>query len=247
LHAVTKYFMFSLKNASTTFQTLNNTLHQIKGLNFSNSSNFQDPRWIGINQGLNNTSVSLNKTQSSLDSMDAIIESQDLLDFEELAELNQLLENLKDFTQSASERVDIVDQYVSALNNTLQSVWYFSLGSFSLNETMTEAIGTGTFEPQTAILNFTLCQTKANQTYDELTNIRGHLLNDSAVDNWRDLVRGNITDDNTNSIYMNAERCLDLISDIEAALISLVEAQNNFQDFLENMELLDDNWDVFTL
>jgi hypothetical protein len=72
-------------------------------------------------------------------------------------------------------------------------------------------------------------------------------LNDSAVDNWRGLVKGNITDNRTNSIYMNAQRCLNLISDIETAQITPEDAQSDFQDFLTNMELLDDNWDVFTL
>lgn len=248
LHRVSKYLMFSLKNASSMFQALNSTLYQIQGINFSDSSNYLDPRWGEVNQGLNETSKYLVKTQTSLDNMRAIIASQGSLEFTELADLNQLLENLEDFTQSASERVDIVDQYVSSLNGTFQSVRYFSSGSYSLNETLTEAVvDIGSFDPQTAILNFISCQTEANQTYDDLTEVRGQLLNDSAVDNWRDLVKGEITNISTNSIYMNAQRCLNLISDIEYFQISPEDAQSDFQDLLANMELLDDDWDVFTL
>ncbi|MFX0122624.1 MAG: hypothetical protein ACFFAE_03245 [Candidatus Hodarchaeota archaeon] len=251
MHRVSKYFMFSLKNASSMFQALNSTLLQIQGINFSNSSNILDRRWGEINQGLNNTSNYLVQTQTSLDNMSSIIAFQESFEFKELADLNQLLKNLEDFTHSASERVDIVDQYVSALNGTFQSVRYFSLGSYSLNKTLSEAVnGTGSFEPQTAILNFTLCQLEANKTHETLAGVRGRLLNESAVDNWQDLVRGNITDNNTNSIYMNAQHSLYLISDIEAAI---AEAQDispfltTFQQILNRMEQLDDNWDVFTL
>ncbi|MFX1539113.1 MAG: hypothetical protein ACFFDI_33475, partial [Promethearchaeota archaeon] len=221
-------------------------LHKIQEINFSDTLNYLDPRWGEANQGLRNTTDYLEKTQTSLNNMSAIIASQTALEFTELADLNQLLDNLEEFTQSASKRIDIVDQYVSALNGTFQSVRYFSLGSFSLNETLTEVIGGGPFDPQAAISNFTSCQTEANLTYDNLTSVRGRLLNDSAVDNWRELVKGNITDDNTNSIYMNAERCLDLISDIETAQITPNDALGDFQDILTNMEQLDDNWDVFT-
>lgn len=251
LHRVSKYFMFSLKNASLMFQALNSTLYQIQGINFSNSSNILDHGWEEVNEGLSETSDYLVKTQTSLANMSAIIASQESFNFTEVADLNQLLEILEDFTQSASERVDIVDQYVSALNGTFQSVRYFSLASYSLNNTLTEAVnGTGSFEPQAAVLNFTLSQTEANSTYENLTRVRGEFLNESAVDNWQDLVRGNITDNSTNSIYMNAQRCLNLISDINAAIAATEDISPfiaTFQQILNRMEQLDDNWDVFKL
>ena len=252
LHRVSQYFMFSLKNASSMFQTLNSTLYQIQEINFSDSSNILDPRWEAVSEGLNNTTDYLVKTQTSLDNMSAIIAAQDAFEFTELADLNQLLNSLEEFTQSASERVDFVDQYVSALNGTFQSVKYFSLGSYSLNKTLTEAVnGTGSFEPGTAGSNFTLSQIEANFTFDILNAVKGKLLNESTVNNWQDLIRGNITDIGTNSIYMNAQQCLDLMADIEAAIVAAVEDISPFitafQQILNRMEQLDANWGVFTL
>ena len=93
-------------------------------------------------------------------------------------------------------------------------------------------------------------QIEANKTYQNLTGVRGQLLNESAVDNWQDLVKGNITDNNTNSIYMNAQKCLYLISDVEAAIAGAQDISpflTDFQQILNRMEDLDDNWDVFTL
>ncbi|MFX1506384.1 MAG: hypothetical protein ACFFDC_09740 [Promethearchaeota archaeon] len=251
LHRVSQYFMFSLKNASSMFQALNSTLYQIQGINFSDSSNFLDPRWEEVDEGLNDTSDYLVKTQTSLDNMSAIITAQEAIEFTELADLNQLLNNLEDFTQSASERVNIVDQYVNALNGTFQSVKFFSWGSYSLNRTLTEAVnGTGSFEPGAAESNFTMSQIEANSTFEILNAAKGRLLNESAVNNWQDLVRGNMTDNTTNSIYMNAQRCLELISDIEAAIAAVEDISpfiTAFQQILNRMEMLDDNWDVFTL
>ncbi|MHA2244720.1 MAG: hypothetical protein ACXADY_07090 [Candidatus Hodarchaeales archaeon] len=247
LNQVTKYFLYSVQNATSMFQALNNTLYQIQGIDFSNSSNIQDhARWDNVDQGINDTSTYLISTQTSLDNMSTIMESQTSLEFEELAGLNRLLEDLEGFTQSASERVDIVDQYVSALNGTLRSIRFFSLGSYSLNETLTAAIGGGSFEPNNATINFNLSQVAANKTYENLTAVRGELLNESAVDNWQLLVKGNITNNETNSIYMNAQRCLNLIADIEALRITPLEAETEFQKILDKMEELDANWNIFT-
>lgn len=249
LNQVTKYFLYSVKNATSMFQALNNTLYQIQGIDFSNSSNIQDPRWDSVDQGINETSKYVVSTQTSLDNMSKIIESQASLEFEELTELNRLLEDLEGFTQSASERVDMVDQYVSALNGTLQSVKYFSLGTNSLNQTLTIAAAQGIqfFENASAIANFTLSQVAANNTNENLTAVKGELLNESAVDNWQQLVKGNITNNETNSIYMNAQRCLNLIADIEALRITPLDAQTEFQIILNRMEELDAKWDIFTL
>ncbi|MFW9904999.1 MAG: hypothetical protein ACFFFH_11745, partial [Candidatus Thorarchaeota archaeon] len=251
LQRVSKHFMFSLKNASSMFQTLNSTLSQIQRIDFSNSSNFLDRRWEAVNKGLNDTSDYLVKTQTNLDNMSTIITAQAAFEFTELAELNQLLGNLEDFTQSASERVDIIDQYVNALNGTIQSVKFFSLGSYSLNKTLTEAInGTGSFERGSAESNFTSSQLEANSTFDILNAVKGEFLNESAVHNWQDLVKGNITDNATNSIYMNAQQCLDLISAIETAIAAVEDISPflmTFQQVLNRMEQLDDNWDVLTL
>jgi hypothetical protein len=251
LHRVSQYFMFSLKNTSSMFQTLNSTLHEIQGINFSDPSNFLDPRWGIVNQGLNDTSDYLLKTQISLDNMSAIITAQEAFEFTELVDLNQLLNNLGNFTQSASKRVDIVDQYVTALNGTFQSVRYFSLGSYSLNKTLTETVnGIGSFEPETATSNFTMSQIEGNFTFEILNAVKGEFLNESAVNNWQDLVRGNITDNRTNSVYMNAQRCINLISDIEIAIAAVQDITpfiTTFQQILNRMEQLDDNWDVFVL
>ena len=248
LHEVTKYYMFSVRNSSSMFQALNNTLYQIQEINFSDPTNIQDRNWETIDSGLQNTTDDLVATQISLDNMSEIIESQEFLEFEELSELNRLLEDLEVFTQSASERVNIVDQYVSALNGTIRSVRYFSWGSYSLNETLTNAAQGGPFENESAIANFTLCQLEANKTYENLTDVRGQLLNESAVDNWRELVKGNISDSGTNSIYMNAQLCLNLISDIGASPTpqDALDALDNLQFILDRMEQLDDRWDVFT-
>ena len=247
LHQVTKNFLFSVKNASSMFQALNNTLHQVQEINFSDSANIHDPHWVEIDNGLNDTTDYLSATQISLNNMSAIIESQKLLTFEELAELNQLLETLNEFTQSASERVDIVDQYVSALNGTLRAVKFFSMGSYSLNQTLSEAVQPEDIDSGNAIENFTFSQIEANKTYEYLNSVRaGQLLNESAVNNWQQLVKGNITDNRTNSIYMNSQRCLDLISAIEDGQITLQEAQDDFQEILTRMEQLDDRWDIFT-
>ncbi|MFX1282824.1 MAG: hypothetical protein ACFFB5_04180 [Promethearchaeota archaeon] len=247
LHQVTKYFLFSIKNTTTMFQALNNTLVQVQKINFSDSANIKDPQWINIDNGLDNTSHYLSATQTSLDNMSLIIESQKLFPFEELVVLNNLLDTLENFTQSASERVDIVDQYVSALNGTLRAVKFFSMGSYSLNQTLSEAVQPEDVDSGKAIANFTFSQIESNMTNELLNSVReGQLLNESAVNNWQQLVKGNITDNRTNSIYMNAQRCLDLISAIEGVQITLQDAQDDLQKILDRMEQLDDRWDVFT-
>ncbi|MFX0013792.1 MAG: hypothetical protein ACFFB2_03430 [Promethearchaeota archaeon] len=247
LHQITKYLLYSLKNTNYMFQSLNNTLIEIQAIDFSNSSNVLDPRWNNIDIGLNDTSEYLKQAKIGLENMSSVIDSQEYIEFEELDELNFLLDDLEDFTHSASSRINFADQYVSALNGTLQSIKYFSLGSYSFNETLTATIQGGLFEPDNAINNFTLSQISANSTYENLTNVKGELLNESAVENWQELVRGDITNNNTNSIYMNAQQNLYLIADIENDRITPIDALINFEIILDRMEQLDNDWNIFTV
>lgn len=249
LQQVTQYMLFSVHNSTILFQALNNTLSQIQSIDFSNSTNIEDPRWDVIDFGLQNTSDHLVTTRSSLDNMTTLIESQDVLEFQELGGLNQLLEDLGSFTESTSDRFDVIEQYVSALNGTLQAAKYFSLGSKAFNETLKVAIGTGQltdFNATNALNNFTLCQESANATYDVLENVSDHLLNEVAITNWQHLVKGNISDSEFNSIYMNAQRCIDLISDTTSGQKTFQEVEVSLKDILDKMEQLDEDWAIFT-
>jgi hypothetical protein len=172
--------------------------------------------------------------------MSAVITSQEPLEF---AGFNYLLEKLEEFTQSSSDRFELVESYVLALNETYNAIRYFSMGANSLNVTLNAPIfNSDEYNP--AIVNFTRCQESANTTEDILTGISTHLLNETAITNWRNLVKGDITNSSTNSIYMNAQRCLNLIDAIlpigPVTQPDLIE----FVAILSDMEELD--WSIFT-
>jgi hypothetical protein len=240
LRQITKRFMYSIRNATYMFQSLNHTLSLYQDINFANASNIHDPLWLNIDLGLQNTSTYLNATQTSLDNMSAVIASQEPLEF---AGFNYLLEELEEFTLSTSDRFDLVESYVLALDETNDAIKYFSMGTNSLNETL-NATSFNSDEYNPAIVNFTLSQESANNTEDILTGISTHLLNETAITNWRNLVKGDITNSSTNSIYMNAQRCLNLIDAIlpigPVTQPDLIE----FVAILSDMEELD--WSIFT-
>ncbi|MFX0184709.1 MAG: hypothetical protein ACFE95_16625 [Candidatus Hodarchaeota archaeon] len=240
LHQITRHFIYSVRNATYMFQALNHTLSLFQDINFANASNIHDPLWFDTELGLQNTSIHLDATQTSLDNMSAVIASQEPLDF---AGFNYLLEELDEFSQSTSDRFDLVESYVLALNETYNAVRYFSMGTNSLNVTLNASIfNSAEYNP--AIANFTRCQESANTTEDILTGISTHLLNETAIANWRNLVKGDITNSSTNSIYMNAQRCLNLIG----AIISFGSVTPGdlaeFVAILSDMEELD--WNIFT-
>ncbi|NHJ02570.1 MAG: hypothetical protein EAX86_10570 [Candidatus Heimdallarchaeota archaeon] len=244
LNDVTKNLLFAVQNASSMFESLNSTLSIIETIDFTNTSNTKDPAWQSILIGLSNTGVYLRNTQNSLTEMTLVLNAQIASGFEELADLNEFLLELQDFTQEASDRFTVVDQYYSALNGTYYAINYFSKGSNALNESITEALQLNPFDATAAINNFTLCQELADSTDGYLKGITVHLLNETSVENWRQLVKGNISDVNTNSIYMNAKKCNELIQDIEITLPGDITSQiTTFQQILINMETLD--WDIF--
>jgi hypothetical protein len=256
LHQVTEYFLYATTNASLMFKSLNSTLTDIKEVEFTNSTNIYDTKWEQIGLGLQNTTNYLNLTQESIGQMSLIIDSQESLEFIQLEELNQLIDELRKFTNSTSERFDVIKAYLVALDNTFQSVRYFSLGSNSLNQTLGAAIQNQTDFDSTfnqSIENFTWSQRLANFTYSNLSSIQGHFLNETAITKWQDLVKGNIEENTTNSVYMNDQRCLNLIEDIKDAIgsghtgIDLVNFHLFFIQILTNMEDLDDQWDIFGL
>ncbi|MHA1968535.1 MAG: hypothetical protein ACW964_12105, partial [Candidatus Hodarchaeales archaeon] len=89
-------------------------------------------------------------------------------------------------------------------------------------------------------------QILANATDDTLTGIEEHLLNKSALNNWRDLIKGDITNILTNSIYMNAKRCVDLITQIEIDVANSLDVSNRyieFQNILTDINRID--WNIF--
>ena len=248
LHEVTKNLIFSVENATYTFQALNGTLVNFNDIEFDNTSNINDPVWSNIDIRLQNTSNYLNLTRTSLDQMSQVIEAQKALEFEEITELNTFIDNLDNFTQDASDRFDVINDYFNALNASYWSMQYFSLGSNSFNQSITAqilAFPTIMFNASQADANFTLCQISANLTENILTGISDHLLNQSAVNNWSNLIRGDITNSSINSVYWNAQRCRNLITDIEGDETNIVTTHfPEFQLILIDIELLD--WNVFS-
>ena len=85
-------------------------------------------------------------------------------------------------------------------------------------------------------------------TESTLTGIEEHLLNESAVNNWKDLIKGNTTDLSTNSIYMNAKRCVDLITQIGIEVANSLDISNRiieFQNILTDINRID--WNIFSI
>ncbi|MFX0087022.1 MAG: hypothetical protein ACFFAU_15295 [Candidatus Hodarchaeota archaeon] len=243
-HELTKYLIFSVANSTDMFKALNGTLSNFEGIDFSNSSNIHSEIWNNVENGLHNTSDSLNLTKISLNQMSSVIEAQKAMEFEELAELNIFIDNLEIFTEDASDRFDVIDSYFSALNTSYWSIRYFSMGSNSLNQSITITIETNSsFDANQAIANFTQCQIVANLTDVTLSGINSHLLNESSIENWRNLIRGNITTNETNSVYMNAQLSLDLINQIELDVLNIMTRYGEFQIILTRMEDLD--WSIF--
>ena len=219
LHSVTKYFLFSMENGTQMFRQLNSTLRLFEDVEFENPANIDEPIWDDIDNGLTTTSTLLNLTQESLNSMNTILSSQNTLEFEVL---NEFFDELSLFVDNTTERFDVVNQYFDALEGTFDSISLFSTGVKVLNQTITQDLeNISTPEDYSeARNNFTLSQEIANTTYDILGNITSHLLNESSIINWQNLLKGDITNNLTNSVYMNAEACLDLIIQIETATIS---------------------------
>lgn len=246
LHEVTKNLIFSVENATYTFQALNGTLVNFNDIEFDNTSNIDDPVWSNIDIGLQNTSNYLNLTRASLDQMSQVIEAQKALEFEEITELNTFIDNLDNFTQDASDRFDVINDYFNALNASYWSMQYFSLGSNSLNQSITaEILAPATaFDASQADANFTQCQISANLTENILSGISDHLLNQSAVDDWSNLIRGDITNSSINSVYWNAQECRNIIAGISASEAAIGAYYLDFQDVLDQLELLD--WNVFS-
>ncbi|UCE14297.1 MAG: hypothetical protein JSV04_03750, partial [Candidatus Heimdallarchaeota archaeon] len=249
LHQVSQHFLFTVKNGTRMFQELNDTLALIQRIDFSNSSNIQEPIWNAIDQGLHNTSLYLEDTKISLDQMRGLIESQEIT-FEQLQVLNQFLKDLDVFTKEAYDRIIISEQYFDALNGTYQSVQAFSIGSNSLNQTLSTILQNNPSHDNftNAQANFSLCQSFTISANESLTNVKGQFLNESSVDNWQQLLIGNLSEPTTNSIYMNAQRCLDLIDLLQVATyLELPQLLSQFQDVLVQMEYLDEKWKIFTL
>ncbi len=72
---------------------------------------------------------------------------------------------------------------------------------------------------------------------------------DDIDETLREIARGQseaISDSEFNSIYMNAQRCIDLISDVQNLQITLQDAEVSLEDFLDRMEQLDEDWAIFT-
>ncbi|MFX0172396.1 MAG: hypothetical protein ACFE9L_10775 [Candidatus Hodarchaeota archaeon] len=241
LHQVTKYMMFSVRNATHMFQSLNQTLMLMDNINFSDTSNIDDPTWFDIDIALENTSTYLNAAQASLDNMSDVITAQEPLEF---AGLNNLLNELEDFTKSTSDRFTLAENYFLALEQTYNAIYYFSLGTNSLNETMHAPIFiSSAFNP--SIANFTLCQESAYTTEAVLNATTTHLLNETAITNWKNLVKGDIKNSSTISIYMNTQKCLDLIARILLAESVTGADFLDFTNILTDMEQLD--WDIFII
>ncbi len=248
LYEVTRHLISAVENASYMFQSLNGTLSNFQDINFSNQTNILADYWNDVENGLQNTSSFLNLTKVSLNEMSRVIESQQALEFEILPELNNFLDNLDNFTRDASTRFEVIDSYFSALNTTYLSLNHFSMGSYSLNQSVEEAMAalpTLTFNSLDATNNFTQCQILANATDDTLTGIEEHLLNESAVNNWREIIKGDIRNNSTNSIYMNAKRCLDLITQIENDVADVINIVDEFQLILDDINRID--WNIFVI
>ncbi|MHA1332260.1 MAG: hypothetical protein ACTSR2_14425, partial [Candidatus Hodarchaeales archaeon] len=246
LYNISQYYLFSVDNASLMFRELNSTLSIVQSLDLSNSSNIKDPRWATINEGLHNTGIFLNHTENSLIEMQNIINSQQStqLEFEQLDQLNTFFNGLGDFVQSTRDRFSVINTYYLAFNSTYYSIYSFSKGSYSLNQTIDLALNNQTFDSNftQASQNFTNAQIEANLTYDLLEGISDHLLNESSITSWQDIVRGDITNNETNSIYVNAESCLTLIEvlKISAGLNEdLTPYLSTFDGILVKMEAID--------
>jgi len=183
--------------------------------------------------------------------MQNIINSQQStqLEFEQLDQLNTFFNGLGDFVQSTRDRFSVINTYYLAFNSTYYSIYSFSKGSYSLNQTIDLALNNQTFDSNftQASQNFTNAQIEANLTYDLLEGISDHLLNESSITSWQDIVRGDITNNETNSIYVNAESCLTLIEvlKISAGLNEdLTPYLSTFDGILVKMEAID--WDLFS-
>ncbi|MFW9854811.1 MAG: hypothetical protein ACFFFG_07105 [Candidatus Thorarchaeota archaeon] len=241
LHSVTGKYLLAVKNATFMFQAFNTTLREIQAIDFANASNIADPKWQRVDESMTNTSSYLNATQSSLDDMEEVISQLNLNVLSDLIDVSQLLQELNSFTQSTSNRLDVINTYFNAFETTFESINYFSLGSNSLNASMTTSLGppatSGNYTQ--ARQNFTLSQVAANETDLTLAGISNHLLNDTAISNWRELVKGGV-----NSVYNLAERSLSVIDAIEAnGSITTVTHVGDFALILVDMESLD--WDIF--
>jgi hypothetical protein len=244
LHSVTKYFLFSMENGTQMFSQLNSTLRLFQDVDFQNSSNIDDSIWDDIRAGLATTSTLLNATQDSLNSMSEITSSPTTLEFEEL---NVFFDELSLYIDNTSERFNIVDLYFDALDGTFDSISLLSSGVKVLNQTMTQDLltNTSTGNYNDARNNFTQSQVVANNTFDILENITSHLLGESSITNWQNLLKGDITNPSTNSIYMNAGACLDLILQIESTpFIFLVQLQQ-LSLILTRTEAM--NWNIFSI
>jgi hypothetical protein len=239
LHSVTKYFLFSMENGTRMFSQLNSTLRLFDDVDFTNTSNIDSPIWDEISTGLNLTSSLLNSTQDSLNSMNSVLSSQTTLEFEEL---NTFFDELILYVDNTTESFDVVNQYFDALDGTYDSISLLSLGIKVLNETITQDLITSSEDYTDARNNFTESQIVANNTYDILEGITSHILNESSITNWQNLLRGDISTNSTNSIYMNAEACLLLIDLIETGGI-LPSHLLDLNLILNEMNSLD--WDIF--
>ncbi|MHA1972708.1 MAG: hypothetical protein ACTSW1_06940, partial [Candidatus Hodarchaeales archaeon] len=156
---------------------------------------------------------------------------------------------LGDFVQSTRDRFSVINTYYLAFNSTYNSIYSFSKGSYSLNQTLTLALNNLTFDTNfvQSSQNFTSAQVEANLTNDLLEGISEHLLNESSVTRWQNLVKGDITNNETNSIYMNAKSCLTLIEALKLAISldqDLTPYVTVFDGILVKMETLD--WDIFS-
>jgi hypothetical protein len=244
LHSVTKYFLFSMDNGTQMFQQLNSTLRLFDDVNFLNASNIDDPIWDEINNGLTTTSTLLNSTQDSLNNMNAILSSQKNLEFEPL---NVFFDELSLYINETTDKFDIVNQYFIALDGTFDSISHLSSGMKALNQTMTTAAETNvTIGNYTESRNnLTQSQFIATNTYNVLGNISSHLLNETSIMKWQNLLGSDITNISINSIYMNAGAGLDLITQIETANTILLTHFIQFLIILVEIESLD--WNIFSL
>ncbi len=242
LHSVTQYFLYTIENGSQMFQQLNNTLRLFEDVAFSNVSNIDDPIWQEIDHGLDDTSMYLNATQISLNEMSNIVTSQSELEFEEL---NSFLGELQIFIDDTRTEFDVVEEYFDALQGTYDASSSFSLGIKTLNETITIDLLSPPANYTNARGNFTQSQIIANQTFDILDNIPTHLLNQSAITKWQNLLKGDITLNTTPSIYVNSNNCLKLINGIElAGFVNPIDDLDTFNLILTTADTMD--WNIFS-
>jgi hypothetical protein len=240
LHSVTEYFLYTIENGSQMFQQLNSTLRLFQDVAFSDAHNIDDPIWQEIEDGLNQTEFHLNATQFSLSEMSNIVTSQSELDYEEL---NSFLGELQIFIDDTSTEFDVVQEYFDALEGTYDASSHFSMGVKLLNETIM-ANNTLAGDYSSARGNFTQSQIYANQTSDILVSIPTHLLNQSAITNWENLVKGDIGNNLTNSIYVNSENCIILI---DAIVGSAFINPTDLFTFTQILTYADDmDWNIFS-